>query len=54
LPALGNKEGGVAFWAHIGGFIAGALLIFVFRDRALVERHRQSRMAGGLAGYGAR
>jgi membrane associated rhomboid family serine protease len=54
LPALGSKEGGVAFWAHIGGFIAGALLIFVFRDRALVERHRQSRMARGLAGYGVR
>lgn len=29
-PAEG---GGVAFWAHIGGFAAGALLVFVFRDR---------------------
>lgn len=32
-------QGGVAFWAHVGGFAAGAVLIFVFRDRALVARH---------------
>ena len=25
--------GGVAYWAHIGGFVAGAILVFVFRDR---------------------
>jgi membrane associated rhomboid family serine protease len=41
LPALGSKEGGVAFWAHVGGFLAGALMIFVFRDLALVARHRR-------------
>jgi membrane associated rhomboid family serine protease len=38
--ALGRVgQGGVAFWAHVGGFAAGALLIFVFRDRAMVDRH---------------
>lgn len=26
-------EGGVAFWAHIGGFVAGLALVFVFRSR---------------------
>lgn len=26
--------GGVAYWAHIGGFIAGAILVFLFRDRS--------------------
>lgn len=26
--------GGVAYWAHIGGFIVGAILVFVFRDRS--------------------
>jgi len=36
---LGMKGGGVAFWAHAGGFIAGAILIFAFRKRALLERH---------------
>jgi len=35
----GNDGGGVAFWAHVGGFVAGALLVLVFRDRALLERH---------------
>ena len=30
LPALGSGEGGVAFWAHIGGFLAGVVLIGVF------------------------
>jgi len=32
-------EGGVAFWAHTGGFLAGALLILVFRRPELVARH---------------
>jgi membrane associated rhomboid family serine protease len=37
--SLGADGGGVAFWAHVGGFVAGALLIFAFRDRRLVDRH---------------
>jgi membrane associated rhomboid family serine protease len=32
-------EGGVAFWAHAGGFVAGMALIFVFRDRNFNVRH---------------
>jgi membrane associated rhomboid family serine protease len=32
--------GGVAFWAHAGGFVAGAVLVRVFRDPALVAQHR--------------
>jgi membrane associated rhomboid family serine protease len=40
LPALGEEQGGVAFWAHAGGFIAGAILILVFKDDNLVARHR--------------
>ncbi len=27
LPALDSTEGGVAFWAHIGGFLAGLIII---------------------------
>lgn len=38
--ALGRDTGGVAFWAHVGGFLAGALLIAVFQDRRLVAQHR--------------
>jgi len=40
LPSLGDETGGVAFWAHAGGFIAGALLIQLFKDPGLVARHR--------------
>jgi membrane associated rhomboid family serine protease len=38
LPSLGSERGGVAFWAHAGGFVAGMVLIFLFRDRKLVAR----------------
>ena len=37
--ALGQGGGGVAFWAHVGGFGAGALFVMAFRQRALVARH---------------
>jgi len=34
ILSLGQMgEGGIAFFAHIGGFIAGAILIFIFRKR---------------------
>ena len=28
-----SDKGGVAWWAHVGGFVSGALLIFLFLDR---------------------
>jgi membrane associated rhomboid family serine protease len=37
--AGGVSGGGVAFWAHVGGFAAGALLIPLFRRREFVDRH---------------
>jgi len=37
--STGSEGGGVAFWAHIGGFVAGAALVFVFRKRLLLMRH---------------
>jgi membrane associated rhomboid family serine protease len=44
LQLLGGSaasgEGGVAFWAHTGGFLAGALLISLFKDPDLVAKHR--------------
>jgi membrane associated rhomboid family serine protease len=40
LPSLGQEGGGVAFWAHAGGFVAGAVLIQLFKDPELVARHR--------------
>ena len=35
--------GGVAFWAHVGGFIAGALLVWLFRDKESVARQNAVR-----------
>lgn len=37
--AIGGQGGGVAFWAHVGGFVAGMVLIFLFRNRRLLARH---------------
>lgn len=34
-----NASGGVAFWAHAGGFLAGVALIPLFRKSELVARH---------------
>lgn len=39
VGALGGTGGGVAFWAHVGGFAAGALLVPLFRDPVLLARH---------------
>jgi membrane associated rhomboid family serine protease len=47
-----GEGGGVAFWAHAGGFIAGAILIHVFRDPELVAKHRA--MAGTMDTLGYR
>ncbi|MCA9510750.1 MAG: rhomboid family intramembrane serine protease [Myxococcota bacterium] len=41
LPQLAGFEGGVAFWAHVGGFVAGALLVGVFRS----EGRMRARLA---------
>jgi membrane associated rhomboid family serine protease len=37
VPA--GPGGGVAFWAHIGGFLFGALAVPLFRVPELVDRH---------------
>ncbi len=37
--SIGGTGGGTAFWAHVGGFVAGMALIFVFRDKRLLARH---------------
>ncbi len=36
--AMASGEGGVAFWAHAGGFVAGMALIWLFRDRLVQGR----------------
>ena len=39
--ALGPTGGGVAFWAHIGGFVAGLVLVKAFQNRQLVDAKRR-------------
>ena len=34
-----HRRGGVAFWAHLGGFIAGVVLVKVFERRDRVTAH---------------
>jgi membrane associated rhomboid family serine protease len=38
-----SEAGGVAFWAHVGGFVAGVVLIKAFARRKLVEAKRAKR-----------
>ena len=55
LPSIGQggAGGGVAFWAHIGGFVTGALTIFLFKDPERVAKHREgvARMRGQWGRY---
>ncbi len=42
LPRLGAEAGGgVAFFAHLGGFVAGVALIKLFVKQRLVDAHRR-------------
>jgi membrane associated rhomboid family serine protease len=36
----GSRGGGVAFWAHIGGFVAGLVLVKLFARSDYVREHR--------------
>jgi membrane associated rhomboid family serine protease len=44
LPGLVGEEleGGVAFWAHVGGFVAGLALALLFRQRARLDARLHS------------
>jgi membrane associated rhomboid family serine protease len=52
LPQLMEVDpavsGGTAFWAHVGGFVAGIVLVMVLRNPRLVEAHRVARAAGNF------
>ena len=37
--AYSGQTGGVAFWAHVGGFVAGIVLIKIFPERAGRDRY---------------
>jgi membrane associated rhomboid family serine protease len=37
---VGAQEGGVAFWAHLGGFLAGVVLVKLFERSEQLAAHR--------------
>ncbi len=46
IPALASESGGVAFWAHAGGFIAGAILVNLFKNPKLLAQREQALSFG--------
>jgi membrane associated rhomboid family serine protease len=47
LTAGAGESGGVAFMAHLGGFVAGVVLIRAFAKREFVDRHRRPQIMVG-------
>ena len=45
-PSAPDVSSGVAFWAHVGGFVAGMVLIRFFVDDSLREAHRRMAARG--------
>lgn len=39
LSSIGLDGGGTAFLAHVGGFVAGAILVWLFKDNELLRNH---------------
>ncbi len=40
LGADASIAGGIAFWAHVGGFVVGMALVWLFKDQESVDRQR--------------
>jgi membrane associated rhomboid family serine protease len=50
--SVAEEGGGVAFWAHIGGFLAGVVLIKVFAKRNHVAAHEATHYRPHRIGWG--
>jgi membrane associated rhomboid family serine protease len=53
LTALGREGGGVAFWAHFGGFVAGVALIKLFARPDYLAEHQSRRWQPRRLGFGS-
>jgi membrane associated rhomboid family serine protease len=51
LSGAAGTAGGVAVWAHVGGFVAGMALIPLFRSAARLEEKRRAGAAVGGSLY---
>jgi membrane associated rhomboid family serine protease len=45
LSARRSSAGGVAVWAHVGGFVGGLAFVWLFRRQDRLEAHRARRWA---------
>jgi membrane associated rhomboid family serine protease len=48
---VGEEAGGVAFWAHVGGFVAGIVLIKLFERRDRVVAHMRQQWQPDRVGW---
>ena len=46
-----SGEGGVAFWAHVGGFVAGVVLVKIFARRDHVAAHKAGHWRPARTGW---
>jgi len=53
LTAVGREGGGVAFWAHFGGFVAGAILVKVFARADYLAERQASQWRPRRLGFGS-
>jgi membrane associated rhomboid family serine protease len=46
-----GAEGGVAFWAHVGGFVAGLVLVKLFERPDRLRAHRRHHFRPRRVGW---
>jgi rhomboid family protein len=51
LGAVGAEGGGVAFWAHVGGFLAGIVLVKFFARSDRMAEHTARQWAPRRVGW---
>ena len=50
IAVTDESSGGVAYWAHVGGAVAGLIVVFLFRNRK-VRMRAEERMKLGAGAY---
>jgi membrane associated rhomboid family serine protease len=53
LTTIGQEGGGVAFWAHFGGFVAGVVLVKLFARGDYVAEHKARHWRPRRVGWGS-
>jgi membrane associated rhomboid family serine protease len=51
LTSVGGEQGGVAFWAHVGGFVMGVVWIKVFERTDRVRAHARTHWEPDRIGW---